>query len=794
MEVLSEPFRGTSDSFNKFQFELDNFQKHAIHSIDHNKNVLVTAFTGSGKTLVAEYAIIRSLENNKKIIYTSPIKSLSNQKFYEFKQKFPEGNPGIMTGDIKFNPFGNIIIMTTEILRNMLYKKGNGIGNSNGDVDIDLENEVDTVVFDEIHYINDVERGKVWEECIIMLPKHIKLVLLSATIDKAIEFAEWLHKVRERPISLIPTFKRYVPLKHYYYLHGESSKGDTPLDAISNRLVDLLDENGKFYRENYEKLVNVKRNYDKYIKKLHYKRNGIFNPLIDFLVEKNLCPALFFVFSRKKCEEYATCVNKSLITGEEQHLVDKLIDHQLMKIKDYKKYINLEQFIELKKLLMKGIAVHHSGLIPVFKELIEILFAQKLIKVLFATETFAVGVNMPTKTVLFTELKKRDNRGYRILLPQEYTQMSGRAGRRGIDKVGHVIHLPNLFEELTTLEIEQMLSGKSQSIVSKFTVDYQFVLKMIMNACSITEGTLLNKELEDRVMLLNKERIDLEEYLNKNTIPDDELKIFEKYTELKKVDPLLKLTKKDEKIRQDKMSEIEKSMIGFKAKYNKYLAYEDKRYDYDSVIREIEFQRTYIEYYENKIKGMLCTSGYLNDEGTELTLKGIVACKIGDCNPILLTELILGGYFDKLDEPEIAAVLSIFLDTKVEGETEENKNIKSIKVSNAVKEVISAMYPIADMYLNFEEVNELFLNVDWDLHLSMMETSYKWASGNALKDVGCLTFEGNFVRDMIKLSSICQTVGKVAELIKNDDLVSKMKNLEGMIMRDIVSIDSLYIL
>ena len=184
MKVLSEQFIDSEkykESFSKFPFELDSFQKHSIVSIDNDENVLVTAFTGSGKTLVAEYAILQSLERNKKIIYTSPIKSLSNQKFYEFKQKFPNANLGILTGDIKFNAFGNVIVMTTEILRNMLYKN-----NSNGQnsLDIDLNKDVECVIFDEIHYINDVDRGKVWEECLIILPKHIKLVLLSATIRK----------------------------------------------------------------------------------------------------------------------------------------------------------------------------------------------------------------------------------------------------------------------------------------------------------------------------------------------------------------------------------------------------------------------------------------------------------------------------------------------------------------------------------------------------------------------------------------------------------------------------------
>ena len=217
MKILSDEFEDDGqheEYFIKFPFKLDHFQKHAIVCMNRNENVLITAHTGSGKTLPAEYAIMKSLESGKKIIYTSPIKSLSNQKYYEFKNKFPDASVGIMTGDIKFNPFGNVIIMTTEILRNMLYVGSAGI------LDIDINNDVDTVIFDEIHYINDKERGKVWEECLIMLPKHIKLVLLSATIDRAEEFAQWLEVVREREINLIPTVKRYVPLKHYYYIDG----------------------------------------------------------------------------------------------------------------------------------------------------------------------------------------------------------------------------------------------------------------------------------------------------------------------------------------------------------------------------------------------------------------------------------------------------------------------------------------------------------------------------------------------------------------------------------------------
>ena len=816
MKVLSEPFTDTGEHthhFNKFPFELDSFQKHAIVSMNNDQNVLVTAFTGSGKTLVAEYAIMKSLEKNKKIIYTSPIKSLSNQKFYEFKQKFPEASLGIMTGDIKFNPFGNIIIMTTEILRNMLYKQtgsDQGLDHQVLDIDININKDIDTVVFDEIHYINDVERGKVWEECIILLPKHIKLVLLSATIDKAEEFASWLYQVRQREICLIPTFKRYVPLKHYFYLHGSSKDGTTPLDTIGNKLIDILDENGKFYKENYEKLINVKRNFQKYIKKQHYSKNGIFNPLVDFLVEKNLCPALFFVFSRAKCEQYALCVNKGLLDTKDQCLVEKIITQQLMKLPDYNKYLNLEQFIYLKKLLLKGVAVHHSGLIPVFKELIEILFSQKLVKVLFATETFAVGVNMPTKTVLFTELSKRDNSGYRLLLTQEYTQMSGRAGRRGLDKVGYVIHLPNLFDEPSTLEMEKMLLGKSQHIKSKFTIDYQFVLKMLHHNndshndnqdSKVIKGTLLYKELTDQTNNLIKRKNELETYLNSNNVPSDDYELFSKYLELKEIDPIIKLNKKSEKERLDKLAEMEKQ-VNFKQRYNRYLEYQDHNDNYAYINREIEFNETYVDYYFNKISEILSDEGYINifensansDNNNNVNLKGIIASKIGDCNPILLTELISNNSFDNMSEPEIAATLSIFLDTKVEDNDNKEPNINNINVPTIVKNTVKMLNPIANKYIDFETANELYLNIDWTIHLGMMEVAYKWANLIEFKNLTTGIFEGNFVKDMVKLDSICQTVERIADLLKNNDLVIKIKSLKSILMRDIVSIDSLYIL
>lgn len=779
MNVLSSVYNGPEDysGFQRFNFPLDSFQKHAICSIDKGHNVLVTAFTGSGKTLVAEYAILKTLDRGKKIIYTSPIKSLSNQKFHEFKQKYTNTNAsvGILTGDIKFNPFSNITIMTTEILRNMLYREDREDREAEhpqpGD-SIDLEKDVDIVVFDEIHYINDIDRGKVWEECLIMLPKHIQLILLSATIDRAEEFAQWIFQIRNRPIDLIPTFKRYVPLRHYYYLHGASKEGETPLDAIAHKLVPLLDESGKFQVENYNKLVVVKRNYDKYVGKQNYGQVGMLNPLVTFLTERNLCPALFFVFSRKKCEQYAAAVTKSLITPQEQSLVEKTITQQLFKIRDCDKYTSLPQFHSLKSMLLKGVCVHHSGLIPIFKELIEMLFAQKLVKVLFATETFAVGVNMPTKTVLYTDLSKRDNSGYRMLLTNEYTQMSGRAGRRGIDDVGHVILLPNLFQEMpTSLEMERMMLGKSQHIQSKFTLDYQFVLKSRMD---VAHESLLSRELENQIATI----VGLIQALGDE--PEFDGEKFDEYNNLKR-EPEFKLSKKAEKERNDKIMTIEKHPA-----FEKYKKWADWQLKYEKLQDELSYNQTYIEYYREKVSEILTDGGFLNN--SQLTIKGIIASRVTECNPILLTETLVSGMFDKLSGPEIAAVLSVFVKNE---RSEENILLSKLSVPACIKSTINTMYPISDNYIEREARHQLYLNVDWSLSLGFIETTYQWANGEHRSDD---KFEGDFVKAMLKLTSICQTLAMAAELLGKTSITTILKQIEPVLMRDIISVESLYIL
>ena len=394
-----------------------------------------------------------------KIIYTSPIKTLSNQKYLELKQKFGEENVGILTGDIKFKPNAQIIICTTEILRNVLYSN-----TTNRDINI---SEVDKIIFDEIHYINNPDRGVVWEQSICLIPSNVQIIGLSATIDNEKEFASWIAQLKDKPMNLIPTTHRVVPLTHYYYNYED------------NEIIEIVTSKNKF--QNYHK-----------INKKYEIINKVINPFCNFLKEKGLFNTLFFVFSRKKCEKICKMINTNLISSEESAEILNIFDFQMSKYKST--YEHLPQYNDLRKLCSKGIAYHHSGVIPILKEVVEILFSKNLIKILVATETFAVGVNAPTKTVVFLELHKYCDNQVRFLQSDEYVQMAGRAGRRGLDKTGTIIILP-VDKLLKQQELQKMMVGAVPKIKSKFHFSYNFILKLLIDSKDKDLFELIGKSL-----------------------------------------------------------------------------------------------------------------------------------------------------------------------------------------------------------------------------------------------------------------------------------------------------------
>ncbi|KAL1980621.1 hypothetical protein VTN96DRAFT_3911 [Rasamsonia emersonii] len=448
-------------------FTLDPFQQVSIASIQREESVLVSAHTSAGKTVVAEYAIAQSLKNNQRVIYTSPIKALSNQKYREFAAEF--GDVGLMTGDVTINPTATCLVMTTEILRSMLYRGS------------EIMREVAWVIFDEIHYMRDATRGVVWEETIILLPDKVRYVFLSATIPNAMQFAEWITKMHNQPCHVVYTDFRPTPLQHYFF----------PAGADGIHLI--VDEKGVFREENFQKAMSsiaekkgddpadpmAKRKgkgKDKKLNKGGTKGPSDIYKIVKMIMVKNYNPVIVFSFSKRECEASALQMASLAFNDDsEKEMVSKVFNSAIEMLSEEDR--NLPQIQHILPLLRRGIGVHHSGLLPILKETIEILFQEGLIKVLFATETFSIGLNMPAKTVVFTSVRKFDGITQRWVTPSEFIQMSGRAGRRGLDERGIVIMMVN--EEMDPAVAKEIVRGEQDRLNSAFHLGYNMILNLM---------------------------------------------------------------------------------------------------------------------------------------------------------------------------------------------------------------------------------------------------------------------------------------------------------------------------
>lgn len=507
------------DMAREWPFELDTFQKEAVYHLENGDSVFVAAHTSAGKTVVAEYAIALAAKHMTKAIYTSPIKALSNQKFRDFRNVFDD--VGILTGDVQIRPEASCLIMTTEILRSMLYRGA------------DLIRDVEFVIFDEVHYVNDLERGVVWEEVIIMLPEHVTLILLSATVPNTHEFASWVGRTKKKDIYVISTPKRPVPLEHYLWAgKGMHKIVDADKHFIEKGWKDANDiitgkdkvkapgageqdgasrggkggrgdqrggpqrgnqqrgggqrggqrgggQGGQRAQSNQQGRGNIARTGRGGGRTTAAQDRNIWINVVQYLRKEELLPACIFVFSKKRCEENADALsNIDYCTATEKSAVHMIIERSIARLKPEDRV--LPQILRLREMLGRGIAVHHGGMLPIVKEVVEILFAKGLVKILFATETFAMGLNLPTRTVAFSGNRKHDGRSFRDLLPGEYTQMAGRAGRRGLDPVGSVIIvMPGADQAPPIPRLRQMLLGDPTKLRSQFRLTYNMILNLL---------------------------------------------------------------------------------------------------------------------------------------------------------------------------------------------------------------------------------------------------------------------------------------------------------------------------
>ena len=482
-----------------YPFELDTFQQKAVECLERGESVLVSAHTSAGKTVVAEYAIAMAIRDGQRVVYTSPLKALSNQKYRELKEEFED--VGLMTGDVVINPSASCLVMTTEVLRSMLYRGG------------EVMREVGWVIYDEIHYMRDSERGVVWEESIVLLPDMVKYVFLSATIPNAREFAEWVCKTHHQPCHIVYTDFRPTPLEHYIF------------PANGDGIFLVMDRQSKFRDSNFEQAVNVisdsggaaaarvanrARGDDG---KNEAVNQDIFK-IIRMIVERNYDPVIVFAFNKHECEKMANSLHKvDLCDEDEKKLIDTIYWNAMDALSEEDK--RLPQVANLPNLLRRGLGVHHSGLLPILKEVIEILFQEGLIKVLFATETMSVGLNMPARTVVFCSPRKFDGAGFRWITSGEYIQMSGRAGRRGKDDRGLVILMMD--ERMDPPVAKNMLHGQSDTLDSAFRLNYAMILNLMRVEGADPESLIQSSfaqfqndralpALEAKVVELEKER------------------------------------------------------------------------------------------------------------------------------------------------------------------------------------------------------------------------------------------------------------------------------------------------
>ena len=636
----------------EFPFELDDFQKEACEFIDAGESVVVCAPTGAGKTVIAEHAIHRAMENGKRIFYTTPLKALSNQKYYDFGEKYGQEKVGLLTGDTSINRNGQIVVMTTEVFRNMLY------GTNFGAVADNLK-DVKYVVLDEVHYMNDEQRGTVWEESIIYCPTNVQIIALSATVANADELTNWINTVHSKT-ELVDTDFRPVPLRFYYF---DSSQ--------PNRLLPLFTPSGQLNK----KIKPEKRAWGKHGKN---KQKSPVKDVIRNLAEQDMLPAIYFTFSRKKCDEQMEkCASLGLVTPGEQAQIRQFVDDYIAE----NPHLYGNKHIEY---LLQGVASHHAGLLPAWKNLVEKLFQKGLIKVVFATETLAAGINMPARSTVISSTSKRTDSGHRMLTASEFLQMSGRAGRRGMDEIGYVTIVGTPFQ--SPEEVAELVLSDANPLESRFSPSYSMVLNLLQRFSLDESKELILKSfgyysagsrmqpLLKQYEINEKERAE-RTFVCPHKISDED---FLKYDKLRHLYVQNRLTyKRICKQEQSKKRPLSDEVIAFRNS-NKLLLEQLHASPCDTcnrykkhaknieVLGRIEARQARLEkemerqrdIYWNKFlahRSVLMDFGYLTDDYP--TSRGVTTSQIRSENELYIAEIIFSNVLDGLTPSQLAAVI-----------------------------------------------------------------------------------------------------------------------------------------
>jgi ATP-dependent RNA helicase HelY len=753
-------YKETTAFVQSFDFEFDPFQVAACHAVEEGSGVLVAAPTGAGKTVVGEFAAHLALKLGKKCFYTTPIKALSNQKYSEFVAMFGEDRVGLLTGDTSINGEADVLVMTTEVLRNMLYAGSNTLTN------------LGYVVMDEVHYLADKFRGAVWEEVLIHLMESVQVISLSATVSNAEEFGEWLAEVRGNTQVIVSEI-RPIPL----YQHV----------LIGNRLLDLFDKPGQINPEILQREREAVRKAS-----LSRNRRGRFNEsqdrlsradIIEKLANQNLLPAITFIFSRIGCDAAVKqCLHAGLrltSTQEREEIRATALKYTQNIAEEDLEVLGFDDWLTA---LERGIAAHHAGLLPSFKSAVEELFQKGLIKAVFATETLALGINMPARTVVLEKLIKYNGESHVPITPGEYTQLTGRAGRRGIDIEGNAVI--QWSPTVDSASAAGLASTRTYPLRSSFAPTYNMSINLIARfgrerARRSLESSFAQFQADRAVVGLSrqiaKNEAAIEELLSQAVCHlGDFLEYAGIRREIKEVETLL--SKRDHKKTFDNrqrarlegdLSDLRKGLRNHSchscAQREDHSRFAEKagrlNRENDGLHARVQSRTHVIAKTFDQICQVLTHLGYI--EGEKPTTQGKILTKIYAESDLLLTEAIRRGVLDELNAPELLSVVSTMI---FESRNADNvaPKMPSPRVSKALADVIS-------IWAELEELEtEYGVKTQRQPDAGFCWVSYRWANGNSLQNVlkGTDMSVGDFVRSTKQLSDLLNQIAAASEKLR----------------------------
>ncbi len=750
----------TTEFLLTFDFEFDAFQITACHAVEDGKGVLVAAPTGAGKTVVGEFAAYFALQAGKKCFYTTPIKALSNQKYSEFVAKFGEDRVGLLTGDTSINGEADILVMTTEVLRNMLYAGSNTLTN------------LGCVVMDEVHYLADKFRGAVWEEVLIHLMESVQVISLSATVSNAEEFGEWLGEVRG-DTEVIVSEIRPIPLFQHV--------------LIGNRLMDLFDQPGKINPEILQREREAIRRSS-----LGRNRKGRFAEpsdrmsraeIIEKLQRENLLPAITFIFSRVGCDAAVKqCLHAGLrlTSPEERTEIRQTALRYTQNIAE--EDLEVLGFQEWLTALERGIAAHHAGLLPSFKGAVEDLFQRGLVKAVFATETLALGINMPARTVVLEKLIKFNGEAHVPITPGEYTQLTGRAGRRGIDIEGNAVI--QWSPTVDSASAAGLASTRTYPLRSSFSPTYNMAINLISRFGRETARRSLESSFAqfqaDRAVVGLTRQIRKNETLIAELIRDAQCHLgdFLEYARLrrsiKEVEVLLSRRDQRKTFDNRQRGHMEGELADLRRSLKAHPSHGcAEREDHarlaeraGRLTRENEGLTTRVENRTHVIAKTFDQICQVLDhlqyiDGEKPTVQGKILTKIYAESDLLLTESIRRGILDDLNATELLSVVSCMI---FESRSQENlaPKLPSQKVTSTLTEIIS-------LWAALEKIeNEFGVKTQREPDAGFCFISYKWASGNSLNSVlkGSDMSVGDFVRSTKQLVDLLNQIAGASEKLR----------------------------